>query len=404
LAVAKAAVAGGLGFLLGSVATAVSVKEPKPPAEFPKFSYNPEHFTPPEAPEEFSFTFYRDVFKGAFNRISSFHTAGLRARGYRVRAHSVYKLFEYDEVEGNVAIIHPLFSPFLSVDARRWGIMLKRLKRRHVLLFACDVADSTHIAPDVINRVCNSPHLDGLFVPSTFSASAYRNSGMINPVYVLPHGVSPEFSRSLPESGGHNPPRILFFGLHSLRSRKGGYVVAKVMRALRGEGYDFTLTVKIHAPPLVYDVKSFYGDYPTTRVAGWLSERELVELYDSCDLLIAPHRGGAYELNVFEALARGLPVITTGFGGVMDYVSPRTAYLIRPAKTIKVFPRRATAARIHTGWGVEPDLKHATELTRYVLDNLEYCKKRARSQAPQFQRQTWDKVVDRMLDVVVKAW
>jgi len=411
---AKAAFAAGAliglagGGIAGSLAAHRAIKLSPEELLIHPVAYNPQPYLhEPPLLGAFSFTYYSETFEGAFRRVAGMHVSALEELGYavRVRAWSRYltALKRGVPPSDDIAVVHPLYSPFTSLPKGRRKLMMKWLLRHHSRVVCFEVADTTRISGDMV-ELFNSPELSATFLPSQFAASCYRNSGVVNPTYVVPHGVSPAFSRphkdrprlvASPElkrleerlrRGGGERPTILFFGLHSVTTRKGGDVLRRVLTRLREEGYRFNLVVKMHSPPLSYNPRELLGDYPTYGVSTWLSEEELVYLYDLCDVLLAPHRGGAYELNVHEALARGLPTITTGFAGVMDYVDARTAYLIRPEHAVKVFP---AAVFGHIGWGVDPSVEHAAELLRFVLDDLDYCRKVAARNAPRFQRMTW---------------
>jgi glycosyltransferase involved in cell wall biosynthesis len=132
-----------------------------------------------------------------------------------------------------------------------------------------------------------------------------------------------------------------------------------------------------------------------------MPEEDLVYLYDSCDLLLHPYKGGAFELNVFEALARGLPVVVTGWGCVLDYCSIHNAYLITPESALKTFPLTVSG---HVGYGVQPSVDHTVELLEFVMDNLDYCKKRGERQRGEYVQQSWDKIADLILKGCRQIW
>ena len=51
----------------------------------------------------------------------------------------------------------------------------------------------------------------------------------------------------------------------------------------------------------------------------FLSKPDLIRLYKSCDAFVSPHRGEGYGMKILDAMACGLPVITTLFGGPTDF-------------------------------------------------------------------------------------
>lgn len=59
-----------------------------------------------------------------------------------------------------------------------------------------------------------------------------------------------------------------------------------------------------------------------------LSDSELKSLYEQCHALVAPSFAEGFGLPLAEALLSGLPVITTGWGGQLDFCNPKTAWLV----------------------------------------------------------------------------
>ena len=55
---------------------------------------------------------------------------------------------------------------------------------------------------------------------------------------------------------------------------------------------------------------------------------KLVDLYNKGTIFVSPARAEAYNLPCIEAMACGLPVITTNFGGQIDYVNEKNGWLI----------------------------------------------------------------------------
>ncbi|MGB9684419.1 MAG: glycosyltransferase [Candidatus Bathyarchaeales archaeon] len=383
----------------------------KPELDFYQHRH-PYHVNGFEEPKgELAFTYYYDGYKGAFNRVAMAHVEELKRRGFTVRLREIHEWlvhFKYPDVEPlkDFAVVHPLF--FTAPAGLRY------LAKKHRYVLAFEVADTTHISKDWC-RWANSEDLDCLFVPSKFSFEAYIRSGVQNRLEVLPHGVSENFSKPKEEFTTVNPvlkairqdprPKILFFCLHSGKTRKGSVEVYEALKRLMAKGRKFLLVVKTHPKESLawYDAKTEFPDIPLVQVDQWLSEQDVIYLYDNCDVYVHPYKGGAFELNVYEALARGLPVIVTGWGCVLEYCDFHTAYLITPKEYVRVFPFDVGRGG-HIGWGVKPDVDHFVELLEFVLDNLDYCKGKAMKNRGLYTRQTWSKVIDQFLKEVEKVW
>ena len=73
----------------------------------------------------------------------------------------------------------------------------------------------------------------------------------------------------------------------------------------------------------------------TNRVSllGDLTEAEVAAEYDRADVFILPTRYEGYGMAVAEALARGLPVISTPTGAIADLVGSHAGILVPPGDT-----------------------------------------------------------------------
>ncbi len=263
----------------------------------------------------------------------------------------------------SVGIIQPVFSVFQNNY-----VHIGRLKTFHRRVCGFDVADTDALHP---SAVAMANHMDLLMVPSEQSKRVYVNSGVKTRVEAVPHGVGPLFSSPdtaplhlVPKDG----VKILFFFLHSYL-RKGHDIVQSVMARLFRERSDIRLIVK-GGDPVVQNQR-------TTTVPGWLREGDLVHLYDACDILFAPSRGGGFELNILEAMARGLPVATSDWPTIQEYTEGH-AVTINSRGMVKPLP----GDPIHIGYGVDPDPEDAYLKLEYMIENLEELKKKAMAYAP----------------------
>jgi hypothetical protein len=273
-AVALAGLGALAGGLTGSILTAKRILDTyRINAE--EFVYSPyrHQYTVEEFEErgEFEFTYYLDGFAGAFNRVGLKHIEALRARGYRVEVREIHEyLVAYlhkPPKKDDFALVHPLF--FTQPTALKW------LAKHHRYVVAFEVADTTKISRDYV-LYANNQRLSAIFLPSTFAMEAYRRSGVMNKTFLVPHGVGEVFGRARKDVHTNNEVlrrlrqddriKILYFGLHSIETRKGGDVVREAVRRLRDKGRRFLLVVKTHAPPHDYHLSRHFGDLPAVKI------------------------------------------------------------------------------------------------------------------------------------------
>jgi glycosyltransferase involved in cell wall biosynthesis len=92
------------------------------------------------------------------------------------------------------------------------------------------------------------------------------------------------------------------------------------------------------------------------RFTGPRTGMELERSYASADLLVLPSRAETYGMVITEALARGLPVVTTDVGGVAEALGHGSDG-IRPGLLVPSDDSEAIAAALRT-WLGDPELRH----------------------------------------------
>mgnify|MGYP000430340052 CR=1 FL=1 len=248
-------------------------------------------------------------------------------------------------------------------------------------LIGIDVCDSdqyTALAVALANR------FDKFIVPSKFCTDVAKLSGIKAKIYRLPHGVDPEWY-TVPNVWEIAPvksinPSLLQLYLYKIRKgkkliafwlwhsagRKGWDEVYQVYTRLAKERNDVTLVLKTMTP----GTKEFQMimQYGAIEVYGWLSDYEKMALYDLVDVTLNFSRGGGFELNCLESLARGTPCIASDYGSWVDYV-PEFLQVKRGAK-VQPLPGNA----LHGGYGYAVDVEDALNKLHQILDNLEEYK------------------------------
>jgi glycosyltransferase involved in cell wall biosynthesis len=125
-------------------------------------------------------------------------------------------------------------------------------------------------------------------------------------------------------------------------------------------------------------------------------------LYRSADCFVLPTRGEGWGMPALEAMASGLPVISTGWGAQSEFLNEDVGYPIRLQGMSPAVTRSPYYAG--TQWA-EPDLDHLTELMRYVYENPEQAQATGHRAAQAVQEQwTWahatEKIITR-LDAII---
>ncbi len=108
----------------------------------------------------------------------------------------------------------------------------------------------------------------------------------------------------------------------------------------------------------------------------YLTERELVTLYDICDVYLLFSIGGGFEHCGLQAISRGLVTLASDIGSWTDYL-PQFC-LIPHDRPVKVFADQDCETGIHCGYGYPVNVEKAIDKLKDVIENLDDYKARVR--------------------------
>jgi glycosyltransferase involved in cell wall biosynthesis len=226
-------------------------------------------------------------------------------------------------------------------------------------------------------------HFDEIWVPSRFCQRAVQ-AMTAKPVAVMPHVVS---ASQAPSSGwreklGIRADQFAFlymFDATSIVERKNPHCLLDafasafpdqdrmrlVLKVAHGEK-DRTLSCQLD--------ELSRRDRRLVVLRDMIPERELSGLVAACDCYVSPHRAEGFGLTVAEALARGVPVIATDFGGTADFVTDEVGYplrhrLVELDRDYGPYPEGAIWA--------DPSRQHLAELLRHIAANPDAAKAKA---------------------------
>jgi hypothetical protein len=276
-------------------------------------------------------------------------------------------------------------------------------------LVGFEVADSDRLSEYAV-EILNS--LDKVIAPSSFVKDVMASSGVRSRIYVVPHGVDPEYY-TIPSIWESAPatainPAILDLFLYKLRrgvkiilfflwhsaERKGWEEVRETYRRLRNYRKDIILVLKTISPRSTEFLE--VADLGAVEIYGWLDETSKIALYDLSDIVLVFSRGGGFELNALESLARGIPTLTNDFGCFTDYVPEFLR--VRRGERVIVLPNNV----IHVGYGYKVDVDHAVNKILDILDNYDEYKAKVLEWREKIlkNRFRWDLVASELLKIL----
>jgi glycosyltransferase involved in cell wall biosynthesis len=218
-------------------------------------------------------------------------------------------------------------------------------------------------------------HFDGVLVASLFVRQCLRNSGCTLPVFLVPMGL-PHFASVADLAPEVNCPaagqNFRFLHVSSAFARKGIDVLLEAFFA-RFTGADAVeLYIKSFANPhnnvaeLVAQFADKFPDGPRVILDhDELDAPQMQALYASAHAMVLPSRGEGFNMPAAEALAMGLPLVVTGFGGQADFANVQNAYMVPYSFLL-------SGSHLHTesSFWIEPDRESLVQLLGMVRDDV----------------------------------
>jgi glycosyltransferase involved in cell wall biosynthesis len=171
-----------------------------------------------------------------------------------------------------------------------------------------------HRPPSELSRLIRNPEflrdLDRVIILGESQRAFFEHHVDPSRITFVPHGIDTDYFR--PDDGIPRQKRCLFVG-HFLRDFEALREAVPRLVAL-----DPTVRVTVVARPRFADR---FAGLPKTEVRMDVSEAELRDLYRRSAVLLLPLRDAVANNTILEALACGLPVVTTDVGAVRDYLN-----------------------------------------------------------------------------------
>ncbi|MCC6207114.1 MAG: glycosyltransferase family 4 protein [Gammaproteobacteria bacterium] len=186
------------------------------------------------------------------------------------------------------------------------------------------IVSTYHTPPDRFRQVVtNHRHiarLDGVIVMSTVQLELFTDLLGGERAFFIPHGIDVDYYT--PGATPRTRDRIfrcLFVGSH-LRDIDTLVAAAKALQPRR----DIRFTVVTRPANL----PKFEG-LDNIDIRSNLDDRQLLSMYQESDLFVMPLLDSTANNSLLEAMACGMPMVTTDLQGVRDYVAPECAVLTK---------------------------------------------------------------------------
>jgi glycosyltransferase involved in cell wall biosynthesis len=245
--------------------------------------------------------------------------------------------------------------------------------------------DSTGGIP---NFAQNSNNADFLLTPSNKSKERMEKLGVTKPIFVFPHGVDPEIFKYT-ERVKSDKFKFLYVGECS--DRKGIFQLLDTFISEFKGNKNVELHIKSNN-----DMRFYNGDKVTEIVNShsnifWHSDNRghefVLELYKTCHAYVYPSRADTFGMTLLEAMACGLPVISTDEPGATELIEGRY-YQVR-TKNVPVKDHPWMLGE----WG-EPNVGDLRKHMRNVYENYDIISLKENSDYIR-ENYTWEMVTKR---------
>ena len=302
------------------------------------------------------------ITRGALLQWQALRAAGIAADCVDATAALRNPMFRAPHVPGTAYIFHSAGPQTASLIV---GVLPGAMQAWRIGYWAWELPD-----PPRGWSGCDSS-LDEIWTPSRFSCESLARL-VQKPIEVVPHYLPSQPVRQRDRSrpftvlamadsrssfARKNPAGAVKAFTDAFGQAPGARLILKLSgRDEEVEAFTASLGARLHAPNIEL-------------VRSYLDDAALSDLYDRADVLLSLHRAEGFGLPMLEALARGIPIVATGWSGNRDFADDRNSIAV-PYRLVPV----EDAAGIYRGseWA-EPDVSAAAAgLRRLAEDHAFY--------------------------------
>ncbi len=270
--------------------------------------------------------------------------------------------------EGSIVMIDQLCLGVMPDIARQQSRRLHlAMIVHHPLSLETGMAEHERVAFAQLEREALS-HVARVIVTSQTTANDLKTNFAVpeQRIVVAPPGVD----RLPPAMGADGPPAMLSVGAVVPRKDHGTLIMA--LAGLRKWHWHLTIVGNLsRTPEHVAEIRRLiarHGLSDRMTLAGEREDADLELLWQSADLYAAASRHEGFGMAIAEAVARGLPVVSTAAGAVSEWLGDQAAILVAPGD---VEALRAGLGRVLSDPGVRASLRQGARAARERLPRWE---------------------------------
>ncbi|PKQ28956.1 MAG: glycosyl transferase [Candidatus Anoxymicrobium japonicum] len=236
--------------------------------------------------------------------------------------------------------------------------------------------------------------LDEVWVPSQFNKETFAASGVTKPLYVMPLGVDTNYFHPFIDSR-EIEGRFVFLSVFEWGERKAPEALLQAYNQEFSSSDDVLLLLKVNNTDPAVNIERHIEAMrlraeraPMAIVLNQnISSYQMGSLYCSSDCFVLPTRGEGWGMPTLEAMACGLPTISTSWSAQTEFFNDDVGY---PINIKGLIPAVAKCPYYDGFEWADPDVDHLASLMRRVYDNRKEARaKGLRASIQAREKWTW---------------
>lgn len=238
---------------------------------------------------------------------------------------------------------------------------------------------------DWVDR-CN--RMDEIWVPTDFNLETFRSAGVTTKLTKIPGGVDTQQFRPDVEPLAITGARgTVFLSVFEWIYRKGWDVLLRAWATAFSKDDNVTLVLRTYPinttdipnakQKIEYQIDHFLQTElglqrdqiaPIIIIGKQVPEQDLPRLFTAATAYVSCSRGEGWGRPQMQAMACGLPVIATRWGGNLEFMTETNSLLLDVASLVNI-DHRAEIPFYHGQQWAEPSVEHLVTLLHYIYNN-----------------------------------